>query len=69
MHEGLLIICGDVTPALSHDQDLKKGTNKRLMYFLPPCHTDTGNYCQNLKRLRKKCFWSFFHLERVFFQL
>ena len=21
------------TPALSHDQDLKKGTNKRLMYY------------------------------------
>ena len=33
MHEGLLIICGDVTPALSHDQDLKKGTNKIFMYY------------------------------------
>ena len=55
------------TPALSHNQDFKKGTNKRLMYYWPPCHTDTGNYCQNLKRLGKKCFLVLFSLEKYIF--
>ena len=56
-----------LTPALSHDQDLKKGTNKRLMYFWPPCHTNTGNYCQNLKRLRKKWFLVLFSFGKSIF--
>ena len=37
------------TPVLSHDQDLKKDTNKRSMYSEPLRPTDTGKYCQNLK--------------------
>ena len=53
-----------ITPALSHDQDFKKGTNKRLMYYWPPRHIDTGNYCQNLKRWGKNCFLVLFSLEK-----
>ena len=58
-----------LTPALSHDQDLKKGTKKRLMYYWPPCHIDTGNYCQNLKRWGKIVFWYFSPLKSVFCHL
>ena len=57
------------TPALSYDQDFKKGTNKRLVYYWPPCHTHTGNYCQNLKRLRKKCFFGTFFTWKVYFSV
>ena len=41
------------TPALSYDQDFKKGRKKWSMYSGPILHTDTGKYCQNLKTLGK----------------
>ena len=44
------------TPALSYDQDFKKGRNKRSMDSGPILHTDTGKYCQNLKTLGKSNF-------------
>ena len=44
------------TPALSHDQDSKKGTNKWSMYFEPFRPTGTGKYCQNLKTWGKTDF-------------
>ena len=44
------------TPALSHDQDLKKESSKRSMYSEPFSHTDTGKYCQNLKTWGKTDF-------------
>ena len=46
----------NLTPALSHDQVLKKDTNKRLLYSGPNWHTDTGKYCQNLKTLGNSDF-------------
>ena len=44
------------TPVLSHDQDLKKDTNKRSLYSEPLRPTDTGKYCQNLKTWGKNDF-------------
>ena len=44
------------TPALSHDQDSKKGRNKRSIYSEPFRPTDTGKYCQNLKTWGKTDF-------------
>ena len=39
--------CLKNTPALSHDQDFKKGSNKWLMYsfFLNPLKTVEGHSC------------------------
>ena len=44
------------TPALSHDQVLKKGSSKRSMNSEPFRLTDTGKYCQNLKTWGKTDF-------------
>ena len=44
------------TPALSHDQDLKKESSKWSMYSEPFWLTDTGKYCQNLKTWGKTDF-------------
>ena len=56
-----------ITPALSHDQDFKKGTNKRSMFYWPHCHTDTGKYCHNLKSLGKKMFLTLFSFKKCIF--
>ena len=53
------------TPALSYDQDYKKGINKRSMHSGPILRTDTGKYCQNLETLGKYNFWKFWFLDRV----
>ena len=45
------------TPALSHDQVLKKGLSKRSMNSEPFGPTNTGKYCRNLKTLGKTDFW------------
>ena len=49
-------IFSQFTPALSHDQVLKKGTSKRSMNSEPFRPTDTGKHCQNLKTLGKTDF-------------
>ena len=53
------------TPALSYDQDFKKGRKKWSMYSGPILHTDTGKYCQNLKTLGKSDFLNIGSLDRV----
>ena len=45
-----------LTPALSHDQVLKKGLSKRSMISEPFGPTDTRKYCQNLKTWGKTDF-------------
>ena len=44
------------TPALSHDQVLKKGLSIWSMNSEPFGPTDTGKYCQNLKTWGKTDF-------------
>ena len=46
------------TPALRHNQVLKKESNKPPMNIRPPVHPHIGTRWQNLGRLRKK--WFFF---------
>ena len=44
------------TPALRHNQVLKKESNKPSMNIRPSVHPHTRNRCQNLGKLRKNDF-------------
>ena len=53
------------TPALSHDQVLKKGSSKRSMNLGPTYQYDAEMWWQNLRRWGKSDFWKFRFLDMV----
>ena len=66
----MLVTTSDISlipPALSHDQDFKRATNKWSMNYWPPCHDNTENYCQKLQRWGKRDFLLLFSFEKGIF--